>query len=89
MVILDRNPKSMIGCPSGRRAVQSFMMVSQEVSNPGTNSLKTQAKLKGSIFSCYSDVADIQVLKVDAGYKIRYDEVFDTGRHEFSKIRKM
>ena len=33
--------------------------------------------------------ADIQVLEVDARYKIRYDEVVDSGHPEVSKSRKM
>ena len=32
-VFLDRDPKSMIACPSGRRAVQSFRMAAAEAPN--------------------------------------------------------
>jgi hypothetical protein len=43
-----------------------------------------------SIFSCHGGIrVDIQVLEVKARYKIRYDEVYDSGQLEVSKGRKM
>ena len=47
-------------------------------------------RCRKSIFVCHSHViADIQVLEVDAGYKIRYNEVSNPGHFEVSKGRKM
>ena len=42
-----------------------------------------------SIFSCHSHKTHIQVLEVDAGYKIRYDEVVEVVHLEVSKGRKI
>ena len=52
-VILDRDPKSMIGCPSGCRTVQSFMMA-VGVSIPATNSfswIECSGKAAWKVFS--------------------------------------
>ena len=92
-VILGRDLKSIIRCPSGRQAVQSFMMTSGPELNLATNSfgrIGWSGKVAGeSIFKCRSHItADIHVLEVDARYKIRYDEVFDTLHREVSKGRK-
>jgi hypothetical protein len=43
-----------------------------------------------SIFSCHGRIkADIQVLEVDTGYKIRYNEAADIGQSQVRKGRKM
>ena len=51
-VIFDGDPKSMIGCPSGRRAVQSFMTAEKALS-PATNSFSwigCSGKVAGKVF---------------------------------------
>ena len=76
-VILDRDPKLIISCPSGRQAEQSFMMAAP-VPKPAMNSfswIECSGKASGKVFSA---IVDFQVLKVDARYKIRYDEDFGT-----------
>ena len=71
-VILDRDPKSMIGCPSGRRAEQNFMMV-MWVRSLATNSCSwIEFSGKATSFSWHTggrrNAADIQVFEVDARY---------------------